>query len=305
MIDPYHSGERAIQEMTGERDTALVNGRAVADSVRPGAVRFIEQQQMCVLGWAAPDGELWAGVVAGPQGFARAGEDRRTLSLRLEDAAGMLFDSPPLAAMGGGDAVAVLFIELSTRRRLRANGRTKMVSHRHLTIDIEQAYPNCPKYIQRRTLQASAPLAASQGIEEGTALSDELKAWIGRSDTFFVASAHPQGAVDASHRGGSPGFVRLCGEGLRIPDYPGNSMFNTFGNFVLNPRAGLAFIDFETNRQLKLTGDVRLDLQAGDNDADATGGTGRWWEFHPRRWIVTPLNMSFHWDFIDASPLNP
>ena len=59
------------------------------------------------------------------------------------------------------------------------------------------------------------------------------------ADTFFVASAHAERGVDASHRGGLPGFVRVLGDRtLEIPDYPGNSMFNTLGNPAADPRAG-------------------------------------------------------------------
>lgn len=180
---------------------------------------------------------------------------------------------------------------------------------RSLEIAIDQAYPNCPKYIQRRTL---APAASSDKIgpgeiETGDALTPALQSWIGAADTFFVASAHPDGAVDCSHRGGAPGFVRLDGDELRIPDYPGNSRFNTLGNFRLNPRAGVAFLDFAASRQLKLTGHVSLNLNAGkvDGDAHDTGGTGRWWTFTPAKWIVTPLNLSMRWDFVEASPFNP
>ena len=110
--------------------------------------------------------------------------------------------------------------------------------------------------------------------------------------------------MDASHCGSARGFVALPSGVLRSPDYPGNSMFNTLGNFSLNPRAGLVFVDFDHSRQLQLSGVVRLDLDAGDTDG-TTGGIGRWWAFHPRRWIVSPLNMPLAWRFVEASPFNP
>jgi hypothetical protein len=45
----------------------------------------------------------------------------------------------------------------------------------------------------------------------------------------------------------------------RIPDYNGNSMFNTLGNLTDNPHAGLLFIDFDTGRTLQLTGRASVD----------------------------------------------
>ena len=44
MIDPYHSGERAIQEITGERDQAILNGRIIAGALPPRAGGFLERQ---------------------------------------------------------------------------------------------------------------------------------------------------------------------------------------------------------------------------------------------------------------------
>jgi hypothetical protein len=41
---------------------------------------------------------------------------------------------------------------------------------------------------------------------------------------------------------------------LWIPDYRGNNFFNTFGNILRHPRAGLAFADFARGRVLMLTG---------------------------------------------------
>ena len=60
------------------------------------------------------------------------------------------------------------------------------------------------------------------------------------------------------HRGGRPGFVKVAGETLTIPDYSGNYYFNTLGNFLVNPKAGLVFIDFATGELLMLTGTVEI-----------------------------------------------
>jgi predicted pyridoxine 5'-phosphate oxidase superfamily flavin-nucleotide-binding protein len=304
MRDPFHSGERAIQERTGERDIALLNGQMIADRVPAAAKLFLRQQRYCALGGSSADGELWAAFLGGPQGFARTDEDGKALYLQLDDTLGTLSRIPPFAGMREGDPLGVLFVELSTRRRLRVNGRCIRYARSELVITVDQANPLCPKYIQRRQLEEREPALATTDIREGRALGEDLIAWITGADTLFVATAHPDRSADVSHRGGKPGFVRYRDGVLRIPDYPGNSMFNTLGNLALNPRAGLALVDFAANRQLQLTGDVRLDLAGGPADGE-TGGTGRWWELRPRRWIVSPLNRRFAWDFVDASPFNP
>jgi len=304
MSDPFHPGEQEIQERTGERHKALLNGRLIARNIPPNAKTFLTQQQYCALGWDSPEGDIWASFLTGRQGFASTDEGGATLSLDFDNATALLHHVPPVSGMREGDQLGVLFIDLATRRRLRVNGPVSELSRHGLRLTVAEAFPNCPKYIQRREVSPQTALLASTGIEHGEDLNNELTALITAADTFFVASAHPDGRVDTSHRGGKPGFVKLENTDLRIPDYPGNSMFGTLGNFLVNPRAGLVFVDFQSNRQLQLTGDVRLDLGAGES-AGGTGGTGRWWVYSPRRWIVSSLNRSFDWTLIDNSPFNP
>ena len=184
------------------------------------------------------------------------------------------------------------------------NGTVTELTESELRLSVMEVFPNCPKYIQQREVNPQPATPDPASIEQGEGLNDALTAWIAAADTFFVASAHPDGPADVSHRGGKPGFVRLEGGDLHIPDYPGNSMFGTLGNFAVNPRAGLVFPDFQRSRQLRLTGDVRLDLNAG-KAAEETGGTGRWWVFSPRRWIISPLTPSLNLTLTGTSPFNP
>jgi predicted pyridoxine 5'-phosphate oxidase superfamily flavin-nucleotide-binding protein len=91
-------------------------------------------------------------------------------------------------------------------------------------------------------------------------LDARQRAWIGNADTLFIASFHPEGGADASHRGGFPGFVSVLGDDrLAFPDFPGNAMFNTLGNLTEYPRAGLLFVDFETGDVLQLSGRAQVE----------------------------------------------
>jgi hypothetical protein len=89
------------------------------------------------------------------------------------------------------------------------------------------------------------------------------------SKTLFIASAAQatdtadgRQGCDVSHRGGEVGFVEVSERDGRthlwIPDYRGNNFFNTFGNILKYPRAGLAFADFARGSVLMLTGDARV-----------------------------------------------
>ena len=80
-------------------------------------------------------------------------------------------------------------------------------------------------------------------------------------------------------------------------------MFNTLGNFTSDPRAGLMFVDFESNRTLQLTGraEILYDMEGGEQE---TGGTNRYWDFHIDRWIENSPSSQMTWEFLDYSPHN-
>ena len=280
------------------------NSRVIQDTIIKGALRFINQLPMAVFGSLDQDQNLWASVFIGKPGFMQA-DDERTVSFDLATMMPNPHD-PFWANTQANQQVGMLAIELSSRRRMRINGRITRVSDEVMKLHVEEAYPNCPKYIQRRHVSTllndfdRTPLASGQGTVLGPAQQNIIT----QADTFFVASAHPERGVDASHRGGNPGFVTIVDDHtLRIPDYLGNSMFNTLGNFTANPRAGLIFLDFESGRTLQLSGKPEILYDIKDIP-DETGGTQRYWLLHIDRWMeVTQAPVS--WEFFDASPYNP
>ena len=114
---------------------------------------------------------------------------------------------------------------------------------------------------------------------------------ITQADTFFVASyidaKDGSRQVDVSHRGGKPGFVRLDEDGtFTIPDFNGNLFFNTLGNFLINPKAGLLFVDFSTGDELQLTGEAKVILDSPE--IAAFQGAERIWQFRARQAIYRP-----------------
>ena len=300
----YHEGELLVQQRTGEELQAKRNAGVISDRIIPGAIPFIAQQSMVVLGSVDADRNVWASALFGRPGFVSAAHDR-AVDFDLSQA-GYDEHDPLWANIAGDPRIGMLAIELATRRRLRVNGNLTRVNDEKLRLDVIEAYPNCPKYIQRRHItQLSGE--SRDGIEprSGGILSAPQRTYIGAADTFFVASAHPERGVDVSHRGGNPGFVQILDERtIRVPDYAGNSMFNTLGNFVANPRAGLLFIDFDANRTLQLVGtaEIRWEL---DESSDRTGGTRRYWDFTVERWLERPLPYHIEWELLDYSPFNP
>ncbi|GMQ88446.1 MAG: hypothetical protein BMS9Abin08_1692 [Gammaproteobacteria bacterium] len=303
--NPYHEGELAVQQRVNETEMARMNSGAIDKTILAGALRFIEQQPMVVIGSVDPEGCVWVSTLFGSPGFLRARDDH-TLEIDLSQPRSAK-DDPLWANLNENPSVGLLVIELGSRRRIRINGRASIVSDESIIIDVERAYPNCPKYIQRRDWKipvAEVPLDEIASTQ-GKTLNDAQKALIASTDTFFVASAHPDHGVDASHRGGHPGFVQLVNnQQLRIPDFSGNSMFNTLGNFVSYPYAGLVFIDFERGRLLQLTGrpEILWDL---DDPNEETGGTRRYWQFDISGWQESTLPFRLDWELLDYSPFIP
>ncbi len=302
---PYHEGELRAQQRAGEVENGKRNGRAIADTIVKGAFSFIEQQPMVVLGSVDPQADIWASVLVGRPGFLRV-PDERTVEFDLAQTARNAQD-PFWVNIDRDPRMGMLLIELSTRRRFRINGRIVRTTPEHLSVAVDEAYPNCPKYIQRRhiTRQGVKGPSFSAGPREGHLLEPPQQTLITSSDTFFVASGHPARGVDVSHRGGKPGFIRVLNNStLRIPDYTGNSMYNTLGNFTVNPRAGLVFLDFERSQTLQLIGRPEI-LWELDDPQQETGGTKRYWDFHIERWLQLDIPHTMEWDFLDYSPHNP
>ncbi len=303
--NPYHEGELFVQERLGEIDEGGRNGRAISDSILKGALKYIEQQRLAVFGSVDQEANVWASVLTGNPGFMRA-PDERTVEVDLTQTAQNQED-PFWTNIEHNPQVGMLVIDLGTRRRLRINGRISQTSQEQLRLAVTESYPNCPKYIQRRRVTARMAGATSPASEprHGDSLKPDQQAFIRSADTFFVASAHIERGVDASHRGGSPGFIRVLSDRkIRVPDFVGNRMFNTLGNFTVNPHAGLVFLDFERSRTLQLIGrpEIRWSLDDPENE---TGGTRRYWDFELTRWLETNLTTELKWEFLDSSPENP
>jgi ferredoxin-NADP reductase/predicted pyridoxine 5'-phosphate oxidase superfamily flavin-nucleotide-binding protein len=298
---PFHAGEVAIQQQLGVADRmAEFGGRVVRDHMPDQHRQFYAQLPFLVVATVDDRGDPWAGLLEGAPGFATSPEPTR-LALSVAPAR----EDPVAAGWRDGAAVGVLGIELHTRRRNRVNGVLRDEDG-GLALHVEHSFGNCPQYIQARGLHAlpDRDTATSPPPVLGERLDEATTAMIRGADTCFVASYvdhdHDRRSIDASHRGGKPGFVRVQGDRLTIPDFAGNLHFNTLGNFVLNPRAGLVFVDFSSGDILQLSGRVALDFDAGD--ARFFQGAERLWHLDVERWVLRRGALSLRGDVGDMSP---
>ncbi|MBI2253403.1 MAG: pyridoxamine 5'-phosphate oxidase family protein [Proteobacteria bacterium] len=303
---PWHDGEVALQRSAGVAERMADVGRRVIRDYMPDQHRdFFAQLPFVVLGSVDAQGDVWATLRANAPGFMHS-PDSKSLAVALARDPG----DPAEAGLGDGAAIGLLGIELHTRRRNRMNGILRRQSEARFTIAVGQSYGNCPQYIQLRQFEFTREPNRFQPVEtvqHMDALDARAKEMISNADTFFVASYIdlPDGGrqVDVSHRGGKPGFVHLSDSGvLTVPDFAGNLFFNTLGNFSVNPRAGLVFVDFATGDLLQIAGVPEVVL-AGPEIA-AFQGAERFWRLTPTRIVYRPAGLPLHWadDSQGASP---
>ncbi len=96
-----------------------------------------------------------------------------------------------------------------------------------------------------------------------TQLDPHCRRFIGLSPFAVLSSCGAQGTLDASPRGGPPGFVRVLDEHtLLIPDEPGNNRLDTLENIIGTGRLGLLFLIPGVDETLRVNGAALLSCDA-------------------------------------------
>ncbi|TAX71223.1 flavin-nucleotide-binding protein [Rhizobium leguminosarum] len=293
---PWHEGELAIQRSVGVVERMDGPGRNFVRKAMPEQHRaFFPMLPFVVLGAVDARGDVWATVRAERPGFMASPEPEiLEVGLPCDPA------DPADAGMEDGDAIAMLGIQLETRRRNRLNGVIRRTDAKGFDVRVGQSFGNCPQYIQPRSaafVRDPDMPTATQPLHSGQ-LDDRTRRMIESADTFFVASYvdrdDGERQVDVSHRGGNAGFVRVGADGvLTIPDFAGNRFFNTLGNILINSKAGLVFVDFETGDMLQMTGNAEVLLDSPD--IATFQGAERLWRFTPEEIVLRPDALPLRW----------
>lgn len=291
---PFHVDELAAQSLARQSSPGTGVRAFMPDQHRSffGLLPYLFVATADAGGWPV------ASVLHGAAGFVHS-PDPVTLRIDARPAA----DDPSTAGLQAGREVGLLGIDFTTRRRNRANGRVAALDGHGITVTVAQSFGNCAKYIQTRRPTARPRAAAP--VERLGGLDEEARRLIAAADTFLVASRsrdaiEQAGGLDVSHRGGRPGFVEVRGDTLVVPDFRGNRYFNTLGNLLGDPRAGLLFVDFATGELLQLQGRVAIDWS--DRAAVRIGGAERSWQVEVERAWRRPHALPFDWTFDEYAP---
>jgi predicted pyridoxine 5'-phosphate oxidase superfamily flavin-nucleotide-binding protein len=288
----FHEDEARAQALAGHQRP----GRAAIRPFMPDQHRaFFALLPYLFVATLDADGWPMASVLTGEPGFMHS-PDPTTLRIAALPAP----DDPAAPTFMAGAEIGLLGLDFTTRRRNRANGRLVAIDN-GLAVGIDQSFGNCAQYIQTRTPSPRA--AAGAPVERLDHLDMAAHALIEASDTFFVASRSRagigDGGLDMSHRGGKPGFVGVMGDTLAIPDFRGNRFYNTLGNLLGDPRAGLLFIDFASGDILQLQGRATIDWHPGGS---GPAGTERLWRVEVARAWRRRGAFPFTWRFGDYAP---
>jgi PPOX class probable FMN-dependent enzyme len=110
---------------------------------------------------------------------------------------------------------------------------------------------------QLRTLYASPKERAVK--KQLPALDKHCRQFIALSPFVVLGSQGADDALDASPRGGAPGFVKITDAGqLLIPDSPGNNRLDTLENIIHTGRIGMLFLIPGVDETLRVNGQAKL-----------------------------------------------
>ncbi|KAL3907164.1 MAG: hypothetical protein SGILL_008981, partial [Bacillariaceae sp.] len=141
---------------------------------------------------------------------------------------------------------------------------------------------------------------------------------IRQAETVFMATGYrdkkeddqddPRFGNDASHRGGTAGFLIPSQDGTRIflPDYAGNDMYMSLGNLVNDPKMGISVPLYETGGMIQMTGTATIHWEDTDEydrsllpevPLSTFQGALRWLEFHIDEVNELPAgSLPIRWD---------
>ena len=272
----WHSCEKAIHRLLkvpneGAKPTS--RGMPMSYGYR------IAASPLVAFGALDEEGRPWTTILGGERGFSRPIQQgflgAKSLADRNHD--------PVLRALLGpapkeGELLQVekpisaLSVDLENRDRVKIAGRLIAgvvtsqegadvgVGEVELAILVKETLGNCPKYMNKKVIQAHLP--TPELVSDTLPLPEEALNLIEKADMFFLTTANGN-AMDTNHRGGPQGFIRVARNSpdevvLVYPEYSGNRLYESLGNLYLNPKIGIAIPDFDTSDVLYLTGTTKI-----------------------------------------------
>ena len=303
----FHQGELTLQHKIGVKDqVAKYAPRMIRPFMPDQHQDFFASLPYFFFGALDAAGLPTASVLWGDPGFVSA---TSATELSIKPQQGIPADM--IDVLQPGHEVGLLGLQMNSRRRNRVNGRLKAVSSSGFSVGVTQSFGNCPKYIQGRgIISVAETLKQTATPMKSSALSQNDRTLITGSDTFFIATtsgdlgSSDRHGADISHRGGTPGFVKILSDDtLLFPDFSGNNFYNTLGNIHTNPVAGLLFLDFTTGDTVQLAGSAEIIWP--DHAPYSYEGARRYVKITPEKITRKKSALPYRWSTPAPSPYLP
>lgn len=102
-------------------------------------------------------------------------------------------------------------------------------------------------------------------LKQLSALDRHCIRFVELSPFVVLATAGADGKLDASPRGGAPGFVQVVdATTVLLPDAPGNNRLDSLTNIVAAPQVGLLFMVPGVDETLRINGEAALSAEEAD-----------------------------------------
>jgi NAD(P)H-flavin reductase/predicted pyridoxine 5'-phosphate oxidase superfamily flavin-nucleotide-binding protein len=276
MAQPWHQGEHKMHQLMKVPE----NDNPTTGALTQQAAFMLQRAPLLALGTLDAESRPWTTLWGGESGFSRPlGGDmvgiRADVDMEFDPVVESLVAKERRAngdivkSEGKGAMVGGLTIDLMTRKRVKIYGRmvagavsepeddSMGIGDMQLVCKVEQSLGNCPKYLNKKDIRP-AP-ARPKLLSKSPVLSAEGRSIIEKADLFFISSSNSNDDMDTNHRGGPPGFVRIIsnnedGAEIIYPEYSGNRLYQTLGNLMVTPLAGIVVPDFDTGDVLYITG---------------------------------------------------
>ncbi|EXK33379.1 hypothetical protein FOMG_12075 [Fusarium oxysporum f. sp. melonis 26406] len=273
----WHDGELAVQKQL----KVPTRGNPTFPGLAPQYGMRVMQSPLVALGTLDSEGRPWTTVWGGDRGFARPVAEgvlafNSSVDTRHDPVFRALWDGidddgvkqGAINRPNGGDGkrMAGLSIDLETRDRVKLVGN--MIAGAtveegravQMAMAVTESLGNCPKYLNKKDVVPNE--MAPELVSDKLPLSQEALGLVAAADMFFLSSTNGV-TMDTNHRGGSPGFMRIIkneDDGLELiyPEFSGNRLYQTLGNFRVNPLVGIAIPDYNTANVLYATGSASI-----------------------------------------------
>jgi predicted pyridoxine 5'-phosphate oxidase superfamily flavin-nucleotide-binding protein len=127
------------------------------------------------------------------------------------------------------------------------------------TFSSDVAFTPAVKAIQARKGSRDAYAQVEQNGGWRTGIDENLAAFLGDANSFYMATATADGQPYIQHRGGPKGFIKILDKNtIAFADYSGNRQFITQGNLSENPKAHIFVMDYAHRRRVKIWGEARV-----------------------------------------------